>query len=153
MLLREFTLSDVERVFAYQSHPAYLQFYDGTPPTRDDVRDLVARFCVWATEMPRSRYQLAITRDGLLIGTCGLRKEDPESPDAEFGCEMDPASWGGGYAREACHALVDFGVRTLRLDRIWARTSPGNVRALRLAEDLGLQRTADGLYERRVIRP
>ncbi|HYI01987.1 GNAT family N-acetyltransferase, partial [Hyalangium sp.] len=113
----------------------------------DDVRVFVELLCRWAQELPRTKYQLAMTLGGALIGTCGVRKDSPDREDAEWGCELDPAQWGQGYAHEASRAIIAFGFETLQLRRIWARTSPENARAVRLAEDLGLRRVSAGLYE------
>lgn len=147
LLLREFLPTDVAAVLAYQSKPAYLKHYARPPPSDEEVRAFVELLCRWAREVPRTKYQLAITLGGVLIGTCGVRMEAPERPEAEYGCELDPASWGHGYALEASHALLTFGQETLHLQRILARTTPGNLAAIRLAERLGFQRIAAGLYE------
>jgi ribosomal-protein-alanine N-acetyltransferase len=147
LVLREFRIDDAETVFAYQSTQAYLEHYAENEPTLDDVRHLVATFCEWAQEVPRTKYQLAITVDDHLIGTCGVRMEAPDSAVAEFGCELDPRFWGRGYARESSRAILDFCLEALQLRAISARTMPRNSRAVRLAENLGLRRVEDGLYE------
>lgn len=148
LVLREFLPTDVPTVFAYQSDSAYRRYGEKKAPTEEDVRDFVQMLIGWAAAAPRTKYQLAVTLDGHLIGTVGVRTEVPDSTDAEFGCELDPRYWGQGYAREASRAILAFGFGTLGVRRIWARTVPENMRAVRLAEDLGLRRIADGVYER-----
>jgi len=149
LVLREFRPADVDTVFRYQSRPAYLEHYGQAAPMLDDVSSFVAMLCRWAGESPRRKYQLAITLDDRVIGTCGLRKELPQATDAEFGCELDPEFWAHGYAREACRAIIAFGFETLGLETILAQTMPANHRAIRLAEDLGFRRVGLGLYEMR----
>lgn len=146
LLLRDFHLDDVFRVQAYQSRPAYLRHYDGEPPTPEETRAFVGMLREWAEEAPRTRYQLAITLDGVLIGTCGVRQETPGDAEAEFGCELDPDHWGHGYAREASRAILAFGFEALGLRRIVAHTLAENDAAVRLAEDLGFRRLGDGHY-------
>lgn len=146
LILRDFQIEDVFRVQAYQSRPDYMRHCDGEPPTPEETRAFVHMLRAWAEETPRERYQLAITLDGLLIGTCGVRREAPGDPEAEFGCELDPDHWGCGYAREASRAILAFGFETLGLRRIVAHTLDGNAAAIRLAEDLGFQRLGEGLY-------
>ncbi|WNG46014.1 GNAT family N-acetyltransferase [Archangium minus] len=147
LVLRDFLPGDWPAVFAYQSLPAYLEHYGQLPPSSDDVRLFVEMLHGWAQEVPRTKYQLAITLGGAVIGTCGVRKDAPDRLDAEWGCELAPAYWGHGYAREASQAIITFGFETLRLQRIWAQTSPANDRAVRLAEQLGFRRLSPGLYE------
>ena len=132
LVLREFRRDDAARVFEYQAR------YDGDPPSRADVERLVDMFCDWAEASPRTKYQLAITVDGTLIGTCGVRKEAPGDTTAEFGCELDRDFWGRGYAREASEAIVRFAVDALHVERIVAHTTAGNAAALRLAARLSV---------------
>ena len=143
LLLRDFHDEDVVRMFAYARLPAYLEHYDGEAPTYDAVQQLVSLFRRWAMETPRTRYQLAITLNFDLIGTCGVRKQQDD--EAEFGCELDPAFWGHGYAYEASAALLAFVRNELPIGRIVARTRPENTSAIRLAERLGFEMTAAGL--------
>lgn len=147
LLLREFSPEDVSAIEAYQSQAAYLEHNGRSAPTREQVVDFVDMLIRWSTETPRTRYQLVITREGRLIGTCGVRKAHPDSQEAEYGCELDPAAWGHGYAREASQAILDFGIHDLGLARIHAQTQPGNAAALRLAESLGFRCAADGACE------
>lgn len=60
------------------------------------VRDLVDRFVASQTEQPRRVWQLASVRraDGQLIGTCGIRINDPERCEANIGYELNPRVWG-----------------------------------------------------------
>lgn len=148
LVLRDFQREDAPSVFAYQSKPAYLTHYGQPPPTEEDVTAFVALLCRWAEEVPRAKYQLAITVEGRVIGTCGVRKEAPEDTVAEYGCELDPAFWGQGYAREASRALLEHAFRSLGVSRLFALTQPGNLGAIRLAESLGFHRVTDGRYER-----
>lgn len=137
LILREFQPDDVEPILAYQSEPAYLEHNGRTPPTRDQVVAFVELMVAWRDAVPRTRFQLVITLDGRLIGTCGVRGEHPDATEAEYGCELAPAAWGHGFAEEASRPLLDFGFRELGLERIIAVTQPGNMPAVRLAETLG----------------
>lgn len=125
---------DIVRVFEYQTLPAYLEQYDGDTPTYEDARLLVRLFVEWAQEIPRLNYQLAITLDAYLIGTCGVRQQHAHV--AEFGCELDPQFWGHGYAYEASAALLAFARRTLPLNTICARTKPENTPAISVGGEL-----------------
>lgn len=149
--LREFSPADVDAVWAYQADPRY-QLHNGRrSPTREEAEALVAMLCAWQHESPRCKYQLAITLDGALIGTCGVRKAEGASREAEFGCELDPRHWGHGYALEASRAIVDFGFSGMGLARVVAITAPANTPAIRLAEALGFRRVEAGQYV--LVRP
>lgn len=147
LVLRDFLPTDAPAVFAYQSKPEYLRHYRKPAPAEQDVRAFVDMLCGWASEEPRTKYQLAVTLAGTVIGTCGVRLEAPGGSEAEYGCELNPAFWEQGYAREASQAILTFGQELLRLQRFHATTSPENKAAIRLAEGLGFRRTAAGRYE------
>lgn len=144
LLMRDFHHDDITRVFEYQTLPAYLEHYDGDTPTHDDVRRLVSLFVEWAQEIPRTSYQLAITLNTYLIGTCGVRRQHEHV--SEFGCELDPQFWGHGYAYEASATLLALARRTLPFKTILARTTPENTPAIRLVENLGFEMIESGLF-------
>jgi RimJ/RimL family protein N-acetyltransferase len=147
LVLREFRPEDAPSLFAYQTHPAYLAHNGRCAPTFEQVVAFVDTMRQWGEEVPRARYQLIITQAGSVIGTVGLRKASPDATTAEYGCELAPAAWGQGYAREASRALLAFGIRELGLERVLAQTQPDNQAALHLARSLGFRCATDGSCE------
>jgi [ribosomal protein S5]-alanine N-acetyltransferase len=145
LVLREFLPSDAAQLAAYQSDPRYLEHYDHSAAITD-AHALVELFRQWAEDSPRTKYQLAIVLDGRVIGTCGVRRAAAGDDEAELGCELDPEYWNAGYAREAAQAMLDYGFRTLGLQRIVARTLASNDRAISLALSLGFREVAGGLF-------
>jgi ribosomal-protein-alanine N-acetyltransferase len=143
LLLRDFTLVDIEAVHAYQSDPRYLAHTPWRTRSRADVDDFVRLMISWSQARPRIRYQLAIVHDALLIGSCGIRQAAQDATEAEFGCELAPAAWGHGYAAEASHAILAFGFAELRLRRICANTTTTNRPAIALARRLGMREEVD----------
>jgi len=139
LVLRDFRRNDSLRMFEYHSR------YERGGLAREDVEQLVERFCEWAEEAPRTKYQLAITFEGQLIGTCGVRMEAGDATTAEFGCELDREFWGCGYAREAAEALLRFAFDELRIERVIARTTPDNAPAIRLAQTLSIPVELEGI--------
>jgi [ribosomal protein S5]-alanine N-acetyltransferase len=139
LLLRDFTLVDIDAVHAYQSDPRYLEHTPWRTRSRADVADFVQMMIEWSLARPRIRYQLAIVHRAVLIGTCGLRQSAGDALEAEFGCELAPAAWGNGYAAEASRAIVAFGFRELRLRWIFASTTTANRHAMALARRLGMR--------------
>jgi ribosomal-protein-alanine N-acetyltransferase len=139
LLLRDFTPVDVNAVHEYQSDPRYLAHASWRTRSRADVADFLQMMIEWSLARPRVRYQLAIVRDGLVIGTCGVRTSAPGALEGDFGCELAPAAWGQGYAAEASRAILAFGFSELRLQRIIARTTRANTAAIRLARRLGMR--------------
>lgn len=76
--------------------------------------------------------------DGQAIGMCGLLKRD-SLDDVDLGFAFLPTARGQGCAREAAAAVVEHGLRTLRLPRIVAITDPDNQASARVLEAAGLR--------------
>ena len=141
LTLREFSEEDWVPVLAYQQNPLYLRYYPWTDRTEADARAFVGMFLDWQGELPRRRFQLAITlRDsGHLVGNCGLRRKPDKDWEADLGYELDPEHWGRGYATEAARAMVNFGFGELGLDRISSWCIADNAASARVLERLGFR--------------
>ena len=139
--LREFVCDDWRAVLDYQRDPRYLRYYPWCDRTEDDARAFVGLFLDWQREIPRRRYQLAITRgsDHRLIGNCGIRCNPDKVTQAELGYELNPDHWGQGYATEAAAAILEFAFRQLELQRITSWCIADNVASARVLERLGFQ--------------
>ena len=140
LFLREFVTSDWQAVLAYQSDPRYLRFYEWEHRTESEVRAFVQRFVNLQNEQPRTKYQLAITLNGQLIGNCGVRFDRANSRVAELGYEIAPDYWRKGYASEAARAMLALGFDTLNAHRIDAWCIAENIASANLLEKLGFKR-------------
>ncbi|HVP44352.1 MAG TPA: GNAT family N-acetyltransferase [Terriglobales bacterium] len=85
-------------------------------------------------------YSFAITlfASGELCGAVGLHP-DAVHPRAELGYWIGVPYWGRGYATEAARAVLDFGFRELKLQRIFAHHFEGNPASARVLQKLGMK--------------
>jgi RimJ/RimL family protein N-acetyltransferase len=92
---------------------------------------------------------LAITtREGAdLIGAVGLGIRQ-RFDRAELGYWVGKPYWGKGYATEAARALMDYGFRDLRLNRIFAVHFRRNPASGRVMQKLGM--TQEGLFRQHI---
>src|SRR4051794_2150912 len=141
LLLRDFVPDDWAAVLAYQSDPRYLRYYEWQHRTEEDVRAFVGMFLAQQEEVPRRKFQLAITLpgSGALIGNCGVRVRDPLLRAADIGYELDPRHWGHGYATEAARAMLDFGFGPLGMHRIAADCIAENTASAHVLEKIGMR--------------
>jgi RimJ/RimL family protein N-acetyltransferase len=139
--LREFVQEDWPAVFAYQSDPRYLRFYEWEARTPEEAREFVRMFLDQQREIPRMKFQLAIVRqsDHRMIGNCGIRMRKPGAHEGDIGYELAPDCWGQGYATEATRAIVEFGFTQLGLHRISSSCVADNVASARVLEKLGMK--------------
>jgi ribosomal-protein-alanine N-acetyltransferase len=108
--------------------------------TREFWKVIFERILSAEDEENRTKYQLAIClAAGEMIGTCGVRTEDKENQQASFGCAIARPYWGKDLAFEASQRIIDYGLSTLSLHRIYAETISENTKARSLAERLGMR--------------
>lgn len=152
LVLRDFKQTDLPAYQALCSHSDFQRFYSEEDAAPEKAKQLLNMFIVWATEQPRTKFQLAIEIPSEeLIGSCGVRITSVDEKQGTFGCELDRAHWGKGYALEASRAVINFGFTELNLHRIYAETNSENLLAIALAKKLGM-RVEGELRENRWFR-
>ncbi len=141
LLLRPFTAADTDAIFALQSNPRVLRYWD-TPPWQE--RAQAERFIARCQQMAQagSGARLAIDRsaDGLFIGWCVLMNWDPTYRSAMLGYCLAEAAWGQGFATEAAGALLQWAFNTLDLNRVQSEADTRNAASGRVLEKLGFLR-------------
>ena len=141
LLLRPFTEADTDAIFALQSNPRVLRYWD-TPPWHE--RAQAERFIARCAQMAQagSGARLAIERaaDGLFIGWCTLMNWDPTYRSAMMGYCLAEAAWGQGFATEAAGAVLQWAFNTLDLNRVQSEADTRNIASGRVLEKLGFLR-------------
>jgi RimJ/RimL family protein N-acetyltransferase len=139
LLLRDYRDDDLDAVQVYASDPEVCRFMEWGPNTLEDTRLFLDTVTGSAREQPRTAYELAITREGELVGGIGLRVESEAHRRGSVGWVLRRDAWGHGYATEAARALIAFGVESLGLHRIEATCEPANVASARVMAKVGMR--------------
>lgn len=144
LVLRDYRTGDWERVHIYGSDPDFSKYEAWGPNAVQDTQDFVTAMAEQAQSPNRWKFELAVClKDGdLLIGGCGLRRDDARSDKANLGWAINPEFQGRGYATEAARALVEFGFAALGLSLIYATCDTRNLASARVMEKLGMTRRA-----------
>ena len=140
MLLRPFSLSDVDDVLEYGSDPEWAAFYDH-PYDRGEAEDMVARAVITSWD---DHPWFALELDGKVIGMALLSLERRDI--ANLGYDVARPHWGKGLAPEAARAVVDWGFREMGLSKVAAFANPRNRQSWRVMEKIGMAR--EGLLRR-----
>jgi RimJ/RimL family protein N-acetyltransferase len=109
----------------------------------DDAEQFIA-----AANRPEGGAAFVVTRDGELIGGCGI---DPRDDGLEIGYWLGVAHWGCGYATEAVRALIDHAFDDLRCETLAAGARVSNPASRRVLEKCGFQWTGVQLTRVRAI--
>ncbi len=84
------------------------------------------------TAAPADRLELAVVRDGRVVGAIGIERPAGDPGSAEIGYWVAGEHWGAGYATEAVRTLARFAFE-LGLHRLQIRADIGNVGSARVA--------------------
>ncbi len=143
LVLREVTEEDVDWYLEHFSRDEIVHG-QGFPAPRDRraaKRELQLYFSGLFKERSGFRWGIALRDDDSLIGSAGFYKwVKPDGHQAEIGYDLDPGYWGRGIMKEALTAIIDFGFRRMKLDRIEVLVMPSNARSIGLLEKLGFQK-------------
>lgn len=147
--LRDFNSGDLEDYRALRQAPQVAAFYPPEECSRAFAAELLQGFVKQSQQNPRHRFQLVIEGEaGEFMGSCGIRLENEVAGEASFGCELLPGFWGKGYALEAGHGILAFGLERLPLKEVVAETLADNSAALVLAGKLGFVKSGKVLEPR-----
>ena len=128
LILRRFTLDDLEAFFALGSRPEIIRYVQSTPlASIEEAREFMAAAPLrdYAT-YGYGRFACVWKETGAVIGFSGV-KYVPEIGDTELGYRFLPEFWGKGLATEAGRASIDFARSDLGLTRLVALVHPDNV--------------------------
>ena len=77
-----------------------------------------------------------------IVGTCGYYRGFDKG-EGELGCVLLSQYRGQGYMTSAMLLAIDFGIKNIGLNRIWAITSRQNEKAIKLLERLNFIKIRD----------
>ncbi len=141
MRLRPFADTDVDALFALQSDPNVLRYWDSPPWTdRERARVFLESCQKMAEEGSGARLAIDLTSDETFIGWCSLTRWNKDFRTAALGYCFNESAWGHGYATEAARAVLEWAFAALDLNRVQAETDTRNVASARVLEKVGFHR-------------
>lgn len=150
LILRPFSVSDLETFLAYRNDPEVFRFQGWkTPFGRQDGIMFIEKMAEVVPGTPGEWMQLALEpkeganqTNGQIIGDVAFHITRSNPRMAYLGYTLAHCAWGKGYAREAVSRLLDYLFRELNLHRIVADCDIENTASIRLLEHLGFRREA-----------
>lgn len=127
LLLRLVEDSDVEQLYEVLSDAEVAKFDYFHPLTSiEQALKFIARFKNELEENEEITWGIILKETNQLIGTCNMGSFDDGARRAEIGYDIAQSKWGKGYATEALGAVIEYGFKTMNLNRIEATITPGN---------------------------
>jgi RimJ/RimL family protein N-acetyltransferase len=138
LVLRRFTLADLEPLAAILADPDVTRFFGG-PRALDQTRARMLDFLDAYEKVGFSKWAVVLRETGELMGRCGPAVVDVEGgSEVELGYDLAKRFWGQGFATEAAAASLDHCFSVLGLTRVVSIIHPENVASRRVAEHLGM---------------
>ncbi|MEV4112795.1 GNAT family N-acetyltransferase [Nonomuraea sp. NPDC049695] len=138
LILRRFTESDADDLFALDNDPEVMEFINGGRPTPRE--EIVEETLPWF--MTHDFFAVVEKPSGAFLGWFHLRPRRGEPDDEpELGYRLHRSGWGKGYATEGSLALIDKAFRERGARRVYAQTMAVNLRSRRVMEKCGLTHT------------
>ena len=142
LVLREFTVDDVDELVALDADPRVMRFIsNGAPTAREEVeREIIPAYLAYHRSTPDFGFWAAQAREtGEFLGWFHLRPE-PGTPPAEpeLGYRLRHACWGRGLATEGSRALIDHAFGIPATVRVTANTMAVHTASRTVMERCGM---------------
>ena len=139
LVLRRLSTDDADFIVDLLNQPSFLKYIgDKGVRTVEDASQFIVKGPIASYEQfGFGLYLVELQGSAIPIGICGLLKRE-SLDDVDIGFAFLPQFWSQGYGFEAASAVMDYGMRTLKLERIVAIASVDNDGSFRLLEKLGL---------------
>ena len=142
LVLRQFTMADVDNLVSLDADPDVMHFITGgLPTTREEIEtEILPEFLDYYQQYPGYGFWAAIEKPGgEFLGWFHFRPREDERPDeAELGYRLRKSAWGKGYATVGSRALIRKGFTEFGVRRVVAETMAVHLASRRVMEKAGL---------------
>jgi RimJ/RimL family protein N-acetyltransferase len=142
LVLRRFTLGDVDNLVSLNADSDVMRFISGGIPLgRVEIEDeLLPAFLGYYERFDGYGFWAAMEKlTGEFLGCFYLTPQEGGAPgEAELGFRLRKSAWGKGYATEGARALIRRGFTEFGVQRV-VDTVAGNIASRRVLEKAGLR--------------
>ncbi len=135
--LRRFTAADLEKMIELESDPDVMKFTPSRIPipinvSKKRLEDLIDKEAtygnlgIWAAEFKKT---------GEFLGWFMLLKREHEL--VELGFMIVKRYWGEGFTTEVARGLIEYGIGSLKLSGLSAKTTENNLASQKVLQKLG----------------
>ncbi|MCY8233958.1 GNAT family N-acetyltransferase [Priestia endophytica] len=141
LLLREIVKDDANDILKYLSDEEVMKYYGLAPfKTINEALNEISWYQSILNEQTGIRWGITLKGKDEVIGSCGFLNRVPEHYRTEIGYELSKDYWGHGIASEALEAVIRYGFKYLKFQRIEALVEPPNISSHKLIEKHGFIR-------------
>ncbi len=138
LILREFSIGDVDALACVLSDPETMRFYV-KPFDRHGTEEWITRNCQRYNKDGHGLWAMILRATEELIGDCGLVVQEIDGAnEVEVAYHVRRDHWGQGLATEAARACRDYGFAHLAVSRLVSIIRSENFPSRRVAEKNGM---------------
>lgn len=139
LVLRPFTLNDVDNVHRYSHKESVTKYMEWGPNTLAETEKFVKNVVYKSRVEPRYDYDFIVTlKDGTVIGACSINFKELSLPPS-LGWVYDEPYWNNGYGTEVGRALLLYAFNTLKVRQVFATCDSENKGSSRIMEKIGMR--------------
>jgi len=145
LILRRFSIDDIESFVAYRSDPVVAQYQSWDPPfTQAQAQTFVDALAATNPDTPGKWFQFAVVEasSGAHIGDLAALVDEADPRLATIGFTLARSAHGSGYATEAATGLMDYLFVARHKHRVAADCDIRNAPSIAVLERLGMRREA-----------
>jgi RimJ/RimL family protein N-acetyltransferase len=143
LILRRFTMADVDNLVSLDADPDVMRFVTGGIPTsRGKIEnEILPAFLAYYERFEGYGFWAVIEKlTGEFLGWFHFRPREGASTDEpELGYRLRKSAWGQGFATEGSRALIRKGFTELGVQRVVAEAMAVNLASRRVMEKAGLR--------------
>ncbi|RAS75318.1 GNAT family N-acetyltransferase [Priestia endophytica] len=141
LLLREIVKDDANDILKYLSDEEVMKYYGLAPfKTINEALNEILWYQSILNEQTGIRWGITLKGKDKVIGSCGFLNRVPKHYRTEIGYELSRDYWGHGIASEALEAVIRYGFKYLKFQRVEALVEPPNIPSQKLIEKHGFIR-------------
>jgi ribosomal-protein-alanine N-acetyltransferase len=136
LILKVATLDEVQHMLELNSDPEVIRFTGDSHLLNigEATKVITDRVLPQWNQYKMGRFSVYL-KNGSYIGWCGLRYF-PDNKEVDLGYRFMKKFWNQGYASEASLACLEYGFKTLKLERIVAKAMPENKDSIKVLQKL-----------------
>lgn len=149
LLLREFTLDDLDVFASLMANPEVMRFsLSGPMKDKEQAREyLQKRILDHYILYGYGLYAVFHKENSCFIGLTGLISQNIDGENkTELGYRLDPNYWGKGLASEASSAFCRYAFDQLDIDELISIIDPHNIRSLEVAKRIGMHHWKNAVF-------
>ena len=137
LLLREFNISDAEKMFELNNDPDVLKYTGDIPfDSVQNAEEFIKKYNSYKV-YGFGRWAVVLKDQEEFIGWCGLKRNEENYVDLGF--RLFQKFWGNGYATEAAIACLSYGFNELEIPEIIGRASLDNPASIKVLKKIGME--------------